>query len=72
MSISLFLNSIQSEETKKLYEWCLRQYGYDRLKLDSADPKQIEKDIIDYIIKQKVQGKSYQAISNYLNALKTY
>jgi hypothetical protein len=46
VSISLFLNSIQSEETKKLYDWCLRQYGYDRLKLDSdsADPKQIEKE----------------------------
>jgi len=72
MSISLFLNSIQSEETKKLYDWCLRQYGYDRLELDSADPKQIEKDIIDFIIKQKEQGKSYQAISNILNALKAY
>ena len=68
MSISLFLNSIQSEETKKLYDWCLRQYGYDRLKLD--DPKQIEKDIIDFILKQKQEGKSYSAISNYLNAIK--
>lgn len=72
MSISLFLNSIQSEETKKLYDWYLRQYGYERLKLDSADPKRIENDIIDFIIKQKEQGKSYQAISNILNALKAY
>ena len=62
MSIILFLNSIQSEETKKLYDWALREYGYDRLKLD-ADPKQIEKDIIDFIIKQKEEGKSYSAIN---------
>jgi integrase len=72
MSISLFLNSIQSEETKKLYDWALRQYGHDRLELGNPNPKQIEKDIIDFIIKEKGEGKSYSAISNYLNALKAY
>ena len=70
MSISLFLNSIRSEETKKLYDFCLRQYGYDRLKL--LDPKQIEQQIIDFIIKQKQEGKSYSAISNYIAAVKAY
>jgi hypothetical protein len=39
VQISLFLNSIRSEYTKKTYECSLRQYGLEKLKLE--DPSRI-------------------------------
>ncbi|HEY9399062.1 MAG TPA: hypothetical protein VIP29_04100 [Nitrososphaeraceae archaeon] len=55
---------------RKTYECSLRQYGYEKLKVQ--DPKLVEKQIIDFIIFLKEHGKSYPVIHNYVSAVKAY
>ena len=71
--IKLFQESIKSEETKRVYNFYLKNYleylgpKFNSL-LKEADPKKIERSIIDYIILLK-KSKSYAAIHNYVAAV---
>jgi len=53
-----------------MYECSLKQYGYEKLQIQ--EPKLVEKEIIDYIIFLKQQGKSYSVIHNYVSAIKAF
>ena len=68
MSLSLFLDSIKSEETRKHQSIYLHKYfefaGSD---LDNAESK-----IIQFISELKKRGKSHGAIQNYLAPIKLY
>jgi integrase len=68
----LLINSIKSEETKKSYVTCIKRYmemqGINNL-LSDNNPRLIENQIIDFVIKMKKQGKGFYAIHNYLTAL---
>ena len=68
MSLSLFLDSIRFEETRKHYSLYLQKYfefaGSD---LDNAESK-----IIHFIFELKKKGKSHGAIQNYLAPIKLY
>src|SRR5438093_3295450 len=70
MSLELFLESIRSSETKRVYSTYLKKYAqhYD---LRITDQKTIEGMIIQFIISLKKQ-KSYSAIRNYLSAVLAY
>jgi integrase len=67
VSIQLFFDSIKSPQTKLKYSAYLKKYGHDNLKLTSA--REIELQVIEFIIKMKKQGKNYYAISNYVSAI---
>lgn len=73
----LFLSSLVSPYTKNLYmiylQKYLKAYGYRDLN-DLADkgmrnPKQVENEIIELIIKQKEKGTKRGAISNYTKSI---
>lgn len=53
-----------------MYECSLKQYGYEKLQIQ--EPRLVEKQIIDYIIFLKQQGKSYSIIHNYVSAIKAF
>lgn len=73
--IKFFEQSIKSEQTKRVYRCCLRNYmehlgaNFDVL-LEGEDPdtKKIEQSIFDFIILLK-EEKSYLAIHNYVSAV---
>ena len=67
MSIQLFFDSIKSPQTKLKFSVYLKKYGHENLKLTSA--RDIEQQVIQFIINMKNQGKNYYAISNYVNAI---
>jgi integrase len=70
VSLELFLESIRSTETKRVYSTYLKKYAqeYD---LRVADPKTIEGMIIEFIVSLK-KHKSYPAIRNYVSAVLAY
>lgn len=69
--VSLFLDSLRSQETRKKYAFHLKEFEKEySLALD--DPKEIEIRIINFINKMKKEGKSHAAISNYVAAIKSY
>jgi len=70
VSIQLFFDSIKSEHTKRCYTIYLRKYGHQKLAV--TNPKLVESQIIDFIIKMKQEGKNFFAISNYVTALISY
>ena len=73
--VKLFLDSLRSPETRKKYGFHLKEYGKQySLALDEShpDPKAIETQIINFIIKMKNEGKSHAAIANYVSAIKSY
>lgn len=66
MSLSLFLDSIKSEETRKHYSLYLQKYfEFARRDIDNAESK-----IIQFVSVLKKRGKSYGAIQNYLASIK--
>lgn len=67
MSIELFKQSIRSEHTKRCYEYYLKKYGEHKLSI--SDPRVVENTIINFILEQKQMGKSFYAISNYVNCI---
>lgn len=70
--MELFLNSIKSLETRKVYSIYFRKYqefiGPNDL-FGQNNPRLIEKKIIEFILDMKSQKKSYSAIHNYTNAV---
>jgi len=57
--------------TYKSQIFCISQkYGHNNLKLTST--RDIEQQIIQFIINMKKQGKNYYAISNYVNVIISY
>jgi integrase len=72
--LELFLDSIKSEQTRKNYmrylKWYEKEQGHNLA--IQQDPKTVETQIINFIIKSKKEGKSYAAIHNYVAALKAY
>jgi integrase len=48
----------------------LKKYGHEKLAV--TEPKLVESQLIDFIIKMKMQGKTFYAISNYVTALISY
>jgi integrase len=69
----LFLNSIKSKDTKRVYLIYLQKYlkfvnckTINDLIVEYKDAKDIERKIIDFIIQMKDEGKNYRSISNYL------
>jgi integrase len=72
----LFLNSIKSEKTRQQYVLYFRKYMEiqgisidDILNVKDADSKQIEEQIIDFIMDMKDENKSFSAIHNYKSAI---
>jgi integrase len=69
----LFLNSIKSKETKRVYLIHLQKYlefvhckTINDLIVEFKNPKDIERRIIDFIIKMKDEGRNFNSISNYI------
>jgi integrase/recombinase XerD len=73
--LELFLESIRSEETKEKYTSYLKKYveitGISNL-LAEKDPRAIETQIIQFIIKMKKEGKVYGAIQNYITTVLSF
>lgn len=70
MSLELFLESIRSIETKRVYSTYLSKYS-EKYNLKETDPRKIEGMIIEFIIALKKE-KSYSAIRNYVSAILAY
>ena len=68
MSLSLFLDSIKSEETRKHYSLYLQKY----FEFAGSDFDNSESKIIQFISELKKKGKSHGAIQNYLAPIKLY
>ena len=70
--IKLFLQSIKSDETRRLYIVCLNKWleymGTKKILLE-VNPKKVEQKIIDFIISMKEKSKSFAAIHNYISAV---
>ena len=70
--IDLFFDSIKSKETRIKYSSYLKKYleitGIDNL-LSEKDPRLIERQIIDFIIKLKKEGKNWGGIHNYVSMI---
>lgn len=69
----LFLNSIKSKETKRVYLIHIQKYlefvhckTINDLIVNFKDPKDVERRIIDFIIKMKEEGRNFASISNYI------
>ena len=77
MSISLFLESIKSKETRSNYQLLFNKYA-EFIGTDTDDlfygnnPKLIEAKIIEFILHLKNKGKSYSAICNYVAPVKAF
>jgi integrase len=67
--IDLFFDSLKSKETRIKYSSYLKKYleitGIEN-PLSARDPRLIERQIIDFIIKMKKEGKNWGAIHNYV------
>jgi integrase/recombinase XerD len=68
--LKLFLDSIRSPYTRKKYDYYLKVFGHDKLKI--TDPKEVEALIIQMIIERKKKGDSYANINNYVCATKSF
>src|SRR5881396_1501029 len=70
--INLFLQSIKSEETRRVYITYLQKYlqflGIRKF-FTLSDPRKIEDSIISFIISMKKDGKGYSAIHNYVSPI---
>ena len=72
--IKLFLESIKSEETRRVYIAYLKKW-FDYLDKKNitlqlhSNPNKIEQKIIDFVISMKEQSKSFSAIHNYVSAV---
>lgn len=68
-AMALFLNSFRSKETKRSYAIYLKKYmeflGINDL-LSETNPRLIEEQMIEYIIKMKEMGKGYSTLHNYI------
>ncbi|TLX85417.1 MAG: hypothetical protein E6L04_05300 [Thaumarchaeota archaeon] len=66
--VELFLDSVKSEHTKRTYKSYLKKYmeltGLENL-LHENNPRLIEKEIREFIIKMKKQGMTFTALKNY-------
>jgi len=73
-SIRLFLENCRSQETRNSYQLSFQKYiefvGNDLC--FGNNPRMIESKIIEFILSLKNKGKSYGAILNYLNAIKSF
>jgi integrase len=75
LEVELFLDSIRSNETKNKYTSYLKRYlDITQLQnpLSQTDPRLIERQIIDFIIKMKKEGKNYGAIQNYITTILSF
>ena len=67
--IDLFFHSLKSKETRMKYSSYLKKYleitGIEN-PLSERDPRLIERQIIDFIIKMKKEDKNWGAIHNYV------
>jgi len=68
MSLSVFLDSIKSEETRKHYSLYLQKY----FEFAGSDFDNSESKIIQFISELKKKGKSHGGIQNYLAPIKLY
>lgn len=72
-AVQLFLKSCRSPATRNAYNIAFRKYieyvGENNL---LADSKSIESKIIEFILSMRDEGKSYQAIENYLDPIKKF
>ena len=72
--IQLFLKSCRSAATRNAYELAFGKYvkyvGVDNLFQDN--PRLIEAKIIEFILSLREEGKSFRAISNYLDPIKAF
>lgn len=68
----LFLNSLKSDESRKAYPVYLRKYmelqDVEDM-LSEKDPRVIERQIIDFIIRMKEKGKGYAYLHNYVTVV---
>jgi site-specific recombinase XerC len=69
----LFINSIKSQDTKRVYLIYLQKYlkfvkcnTINELVMEFNDPKDIERRIINFIIQMKEEGMNFRSIRNYL------
>ena len=71
----LFLSSIRSPESRKSYFIYIKKYmklqGIDNLSCEK-DPRIIEAEIIDFIIKMSEKGKGYTSLHNYVTAVLSF
>lgn len=71
----LFLNSLRSAESRKTYPVYLKKYmelqGINDL-LSEKNPRLIEDQIIDFIIKMKEKGKGFSALHNYISSVMSF
>jgi integrase len=73
-AVTLFLESCRSQETRNSYQLSFQKYMKfvgDDLFFDN-NPRIIESKIIEFILSLRMEGKSNGAISNYLNAIKSF
>ena len=71
----LFLESIRSPETKKVYTIYFNKFVDFMGEQDlfcGDNPRQIERHIIDFIISLKERGLGYFAIRNYVMAITSF
>jgi len=70
--VEFFIDSIKSEQTRIKYSSYFRKYqeitGISN-PLAEKDSRVIERQIIDFIIKMKKEGKSHGAIHNYVSMI---
>ena len=73
--IELFMDSIKSKETRIKYSSYLKKYmklqGLND-PLHETNPRLIEREIIDFIIKMKKEGKNWGAIHNYVSMIVSF
>ena len=73
--IDLFFHSLKSKETRVKYSSYLKKYleitGIEN-PLSEREPRLIERQIIDFIIKMKKEGKSHGAIHNYVSMILSF
>jgi integrase len=73
--VEFFLDSIKSEQTRIKYSSYFRKYleitGISN-PLAEKDSRVIERQIIDFIIKMKKEGKSHGAIHNYVSMILSF
>jgi len=75
LNLELFVQSIKSEYTAKVYKTCLKKYfefPESSKFIDATDTRKIEDHITDFITSMKKEGKSFSAIYNYVSSICKY
>jgi integrase len=71
----LFINSLRSAESRKAYPVYLKKYmqlqGIEDL-LSEKNPRLVEHQIIDFVIKMKEKGKGYASLHNYVTTVLSF